>query len=56
MNFIIESQEMFNKMGRYYHHFNEIFNMFLMFLQDIEYFNHYIKKTIKKLLQETEEK
>ena len=52
MNFILQSQEMFNKMGRYHSDFNEIINMYLQFLQDLDYYNIFMKKSIKILLQD----
>ena len=51
MNSVLESQEIFNKMGRYYLGFRELFNMFIMILRDVDFYNMYIKKTIKKFLK-----
>lgn len=56
MNYILESQETFNKMGRYYIDHHEIFNMFIILLYDLDYFNLYIKKTVKKMVTFKEEK
>ena len=55
MNYILQSQEMFNKMGRYHFDHNEIINMYLQLLQDLDYFNLFIKKSIKILLNASQE-
>lgn len=52
MNFILQSQEMFNKMGRYHITHNEILNMYLELLQDLDYFNIFLKKSIKILIKD----
>ena len=50
MNFILQSQEMFNKMGRYHLDHCEILNMYLQMLQDLDYFNRFIKNSVNSLI------
>ena len=52
INFIILSQESFNKMGRYYVEHEEILNLFIMYLDDLTIYNDYTKK-LAKLLTKT---
>ena len=43
VNFILQSQATFNKMGRYYIEHEEILKLYLMFLQDLNVYNEFIK-------------
>lgn len=53
MTYVLKSQDTFNKLGRYYIHFQEAFNTFLMLLHDLDLYNMYIKRTVKKVMEET---
>lgn len=43
INFILQSQAAFNKMGRYYIERVEILTLYLMFLHDLNIYNEFIK-------------
>ena len=47
INFILQSQESFNKMGRYYIEQDEILNLFVMYLDDLTIYNDYTKRLAK---------
>lgn len=47
----MQSQEMFNKMGRYYVEYEEILNMYMQILEDIEIFNAYLKGSVREIIE-----
>jgi hypothetical protein len=50
MNFILQMQNIFNKMGRYYSEHEEMLNLFLVLLQDMTIYNDFIKKVTNSCL------
>lgn len=48
---MFQSQDLFNKMGRYHLSYNEILNMFMQLLKDLNHFNVYIKKSVGKVMK-----
>jgi hypothetical protein len=51
INYAIQSQEMFNKMGRYYIKYEEVLNMYMQLLEDIEMFNSFLKISAKEIIE-----
>lgn len=54
-NYILQSQYTFNKMGRYYLEYNEIINLFIMYLNDLIVYNSYIKELSKLAVKKYKE-
>ena len=51
-NYILVSQEMFNKMGRYHPNYYEIINLYMELLKDMNFYNSYIRKTVQTISKE----
>lgn len=49
-NYILQSQEMFNKMGRYHIEHEEILSMYMQLLDDLNHFNNYVKLSVRVIL------
>ena len=51
-NYILVSQEMFNKMGRSHPNYYEIINLYMELLKDMNFYNSYIRKTVQTISKE----
>lgn len=51
VNYILKSQQTFNKMGRYYLNHKELLSLFIKYLEDLLVYNTFIKKLTNLSLQ-----
>ena len=52
---ILKTQESFNKMGRYYIDHKEVLSLFMMYLDDLNVYNSFIKNIARVLVRDPED-
>ena len=52
INYILESQGTFNKMGRYFPEREEMLNVFIMYINDLIVYNMFVKNIVELSLKE----